>query len=109
MSEHSSPLRSAFADDAEFAELIHLFVEELPERIATIDQAVASRDLSRLLVVAHQLKGAGGGYGFSEITDASRTLEQLAQKTDLTLEDDLDRLSAAANEVIDLCQRATAD
>ncbi|MEM1097255.1 MAG: Hpt domain-containing protein [Planctomycetota bacterium] len=108
MSSSSSPLRSAFADDAEFGELIGLFVAEMPDRIETIDSAVAERDMKSLQIVAHQLKGAGGGYGFSEITEAGRRLEHLAETADAEIQDDVARVTEAANALVDLCSRATA-
>ncbi|MEM1444775.1 MAG: Hpt domain-containing protein [Planctomycetota bacterium] len=109
MSSPSSPLRSVYAEDQEFGDLIQLFVAELPERIATIDQTLADQDLSGLRSIAHQLKGAGGGYGFTEITDAGRKLERLAETADAEVQEDIDRVTAAAKELVDLCHRATAD
>lgn len=109
MSSSPAPLRSSYADDAEFGPLLGLFVEEMPQRIATIESNLDRRDLAGLRVVAHQLKGAGGGYGFAEITAAGRTLERLAETADAEMRDDLDRVRAAAVALMDLCRRASAD
>ncbi|MEM8783189.1 MAG: Hpt domain-containing protein [Planctomycetota bacterium] len=109
MSSESLPLRSVYAGDAEFGELIELFVSELPEKVEAIDATLMSRDFRALRTLAHQLKGAGGGYGFPDITDASRTLERLAETADANVQEDLDRLQAAAKDVAALCGRATAD
>ncbi len=61
------------------------------------------RDLEVLITLAHQLKGAGGGYGFMPITDAAHELE-IATRSEL----EVDKLSALADELTSLCQRAKA-
>lgn len=104
-----APLRSVYADDAEFGELIGLFVDELPERVAAIRESLATPDLDQLKIVAHQLMGAGGGYGFLEITDAGRTLETLVDEAMASEDADFDAMRTAADELIALCGRAVAD
>ncbi len=39
-------------------------------------RCVEARSFSDLQTLAHQLKGAGGGYGFAQITEAAGRLEQ---------------------------------
>lgn len=73
------PLRSDLSGDPDMDELIAFFVGELPRRIGVMRDLVAAPDHVELTRVAHQLKGAGGGYGFPAITDAARALEQLAR------------------------------
>ena len=48
------------ASDPEMAELVALFVDELPTRVAAIQQAAADGDWLQVRLLAHQLKGAGG-------------------------------------------------
>jgi HPt (histidine-containing phosphotransfer) domain-containing protein len=55
-------------------------------------------------VLAHQLTGAAGGYGFPRISVAARQLEQLARETG-----DIDSIRAALHELTGLCQRATPE
>jgi signal transduction histidine kinase/HPt (histidine-containing phosphotransfer) domain-containing protein/ActR/RegA family two-component response regulator len=98
-----APLFSEFADDADMAEIIAQFVNELPARIAALQSAVEQRDLGILRSLAHQLKGAAGGYGFAPITSAAKSLEQAARQTR-----DLESLRPQIEELVALCRRARA-
>ena len=61
-------LRSTFADDPAMTEALAAFVETLPERVARMRALLSTGRLSDLQRVVHQIKGAGGGYGFDAIT-----------------------------------------
>ena len=52
-----TPLFSEFASDPEMIELIDIFVDELGNRIASLEQAWRDVDHERLRVLSHQLKG----------------------------------------------------
>lgn len=71
-----SPVRSEFADDPDMMELVEEFIQEMPGRIEKIQSCLAEQSMDELKVLAHQLKGAGGGYGFPDVTDKARQLEQ---------------------------------
>jgi CheY-like chemotaxis protein len=81
-SRHDTPsgdiLRSELADDPDMAPLIDVFLDALVERVATVEQCVADRDIHALARVAHQLKGAAGGYGYSSISTAAQQVEHAA-------------------------------
>ncbi len=99
----SEPLRSAFADDPEMAELIADFLQEIPGRLEAIEEAIGQGDHERVAAIAHQLKGAGGGYGFPPISDAAAALERAARA-----EADHERVRANASALIEVCRRAAA-
>jgi len=101
----AGPLRSELADDPEMVDLIELFVEELPNRIGEIGQALADGAWSELSRLAHQLRGAGAGYGFEPISDSAASLEDT---TELGGEPDLEAIRACVSELASLCVRATA-
>jgi histidine phosphotransfer protein HptB len=69
------PLRSIYDEDPEMCELVRVFALELPGRAEELERHVASGNLERLHVLAHQLKGAGGGYGYDEISALAGALE----------------------------------
>jgi HPt (histidine-containing phosphotransfer) domain-containing protein len=69
-------IRSAYEGDDEMMEIVREFAGELPARIARIEELLAAGDEEELGRLAHQLKGAGGGYGFPQITEAAAGLEQ---------------------------------
>lgn len=71
-----TPIQSLYADDPEMAELVQLFVSELPDRIASVQTAWNHGKLDELTRLAHQLKGAGSGYGYPSITQAAAELER---------------------------------
>lgn len=70
------PIRSQFEDDPDMLELVCEFARELPARAEALECALASASLSELQRLAHQLKGAGGGYGFPQISEAAAELER---------------------------------
>ena len=49
---------SALSIEPDLAELVNLFVEELPQRLSQMEESWRESDMSRLARTAHQLKGA---------------------------------------------------
>ena len=96
-------LRSELADDQEFAPLINKFLQNLKTKVKQMSECLITKRLDDLASLAHQLKGAGGGYGFPTITDAAKLVEQRA-KTEV----DIEQIATAVSELTSLCQRAIA-
>lgn len=71
-----SALRSEFADDPDMREIVDFFVNDLGDRISAIRAAFDTDDRARLRTLAHQLKGAAGGYGFPTIGMAAAEVER---------------------------------
>ncbi len=69
-------IRSEFAGDPEMDGIVWLFVSELPQRVASIQAALAASDWEGLRTLAHQLKGAAGGYGFPQLGAAAALIDQ---------------------------------
>lgn len=90
-----TPVRSAFADDPDFAELIEFFVDALPERRQALADDFKAGRIDALRVTAHQLKGAGGGYGFDGLSSLASHLEEMCKSGEPG------EISAA---VLELCQ-----
>ena len=70
------PIRSIFENDPDMMEIVRDFAVALPERRRSLQALLEANNLDALQVAAHQLKGAGGGYGFQPITDTAARLEQ---------------------------------
>jgi signal transduction histidine kinase/DNA-binding response OmpR family regulator/HPt (histidine-containing phosphotransfer) domain-containing protein len=68
-------LFSEFAADIDMVEIIDLFVEGLPGRMDELRTAMADGATAEVKRLAHQLKGAAGGYGFAPITTVAAELE----------------------------------
>jgi PAS domain S-box-containing protein len=75
-------IHSAYRNDADMAGIISEFVGRLPERVREMRQAAAHNQWEVLQRAAHQLKGAGGSYGYACLTDAARQLEMHAKQKD---------------------------
>jgi len=73
------PIRSVFEDDPDMIDIVREFVAGFPERMTTLEESLAKSDLAQLQSLAHQLKGAGGGYGFMQITEAAALVEAAAK------------------------------
>ena len=74
------PIRSAFEDDPDMIDIVREFVHAFSDRMTALEDALAKGDLPRLQTLAHQLKGAGGGYGFPQITEAAANLEKVVKE-----------------------------
>ncbi len=71
---------SIYEDDPDMLEIVREFVAELPNRVAALESHLANGDMPELQTLAHQLKGAGGGYGFPQITEVAAVLEQAVKE-----------------------------
>lgn len=97
---------SEFADDAEFCDLIQLFVSELPDRVASIENAFTQGNHEEVTRLAHQLKGSGPGYGFPTIGEAAGTIEEWYRARSTPSIDELVAVREQIDNLVDLCRRA---
>ncbi len=70
------PIRSIYESDPDMIEIVQEFAQELPSRAESAETLLKQGDLGELQRLAHQLKGAGGGYGFAAVTEVAAALEQ---------------------------------
>jgi len=96
----SESIQSDFAGDPEMRELIDLFVSEMPAKASRLTDLFEGRQIEDLQQLAHQLRGAAGGYGFGAISDAAAELEEA-----LRTQDELEQAKSQVDQLIDLCQR----
>jgi len=94
---------SRLADDPLYAEMIQLYVEEMPDRIADLEQAVQQGDRETMRRLAHQLKGSAGTYGFEDVTD-------IAERANQAIMNDADSASIeqAFQKLIRICRKMRA-
>lgn len=100
-----APIVSEFSDEPEMLELIGLFVAEMPGWVERIEAAWKRQRLTDLQRLAHQLKGAAGGYGFSVIGDTAAELEGRLEEDE---PEEIEEIRELVESLVDLCQRATA-
>lgn len=99
----SEPLFSSFHDDTTMTDVIADFVGALAGKIRAIEQALAAQDTAALRSLTTDLKVAGRGYGFEEIT-------LVASKVEKSLRDGepLDTVAPSVRALIRLCAQARA-
>jgi HPt (histidine-containing phosphotransfer) domain-containing protein len=71
----SAVVRSTMADKAAMKPAIDEFVADLPPQVAAIERMAREHNINNLRVAVHQLKGAGGGYGFPAISELAENAE----------------------------------
>src|SRR5262245_54667329 len=94
---------SRLADDDDLAELIALYVQEIPQRIEQLKKAWTGGDRRALRRLAHQLKGSSGSYGFDAVTSFALELEQSILQDRPVLE-----VQRALADLADICLRLRA-
>lgn len=105
ISDVNTPLRSELASDPDMAELIEMFLSELPQRLAAFEAAVKGGEVETLRRLAHQLRGAAAGYGYASIGTAAGSIEDRIRQ----LNGQGDVIQQVRNEVgamSALCRRA---
>jgi CheY-like chemotaxis protein len=68
-------LKSRFAEDQRMAPILAKFITRLPESAARLRRLLDEQQLDALRRAVHDLKGAGGGYGFPEISETAARAE----------------------------------
>ena len=91
--------------------VIRGFVSDMPRQIALLAQAVSDGDTSRVVLLAHSIKGAAASVSGEEMREASRKIEQQGRDGNLTASPDAVReLSTSferARQVMErFCQEA---
>lgn len=94
-----------FADveegDDDMVEVVEQFVSDLVVRMTDLHGALKHGDLGKVRNLAHQLKGAGGGYGFPRISTAADAVERATR-----IPGNDQAIARAVDELGSLCERA---
>jgi len=96
----NAPIHSTFADDPDMLELVEMFVAAIDARVQSLRIVFATGDAETLRNLAHQLKGAAGGYGFDPVSQAAARVES-PLKEGARLESVKDELDTLLN----ICRR----
>jgi HPt (histidine-containing phosphotransfer) domain-containing protein len=118
-SARSSAPRKLFDEDALLervsgdhklmAEVIRLFLDELPMRLHAIQIAVAAENAEALRVSAHALRGAAGNLSVDGLVEAARILERLGADAHMNAAGAAwTTLSVEAGNVTDILRRHAA-
>jgi len=90
------------------AELLDLFVAELPDRARCLAEAAERGDAERVGHLAHQLKGAGAGYGFPSISTTAGRIEHLVRAVEAPGSEIRAEIRAEIEQLRRLAERAHA-
>jgi HPt (histidine-containing phosphotransfer) domain-containing protein len=91
------PIRSQFANDLDFQDLLVEFAQAVSERRQLFAELHSAGSVDELGRQAHQLKGAGGGYGFPQVSTTSAELERACRAKDAA---EIDRCLAELLDVL---------
>ncbi len=104
ISQDQPPLfYSTLADDPDLAEIVEMFVHEMPGRVANLVARHQAGELHELERAAHQIKGAAGSYGFNQLTPAAAQLEATLKQHRPEAE-----IRQALEELTKMCQSVRA-
>lgn len=88
---------SLLAEEPYLFDLIDKFMLRLPVLKDAINAAYKNKDKERYLGFIHQLKGAGGSYGYDILTELCANIESQAENNN---EDNISILLAEFNTVV---------
>jgi CheY-like chemotaxis protein/HPt (histidine-containing phosphotransfer) domain-containing protein len=95
-------------DQELMADVIFMFLEDLPARLAAIEIAVNGRDAEALRAAAHALKGVAGNLSALRLAEAARVLEGIGAQSHMESADAAWRqVSVEAGHVIDELRRSS--
>ncbi|CAN5690447.1 hypothetical protein BH11PLA1_BH11PLA1_02780 [soil metagenome] len=102
-------IRSDLADDPALRGLIDAFISDLPARVHSLFAALHAQQFTELERLAHQLKGDGGGYGFSGLSARAADLEKVLTRKDLDFaRSRMSELRSKIDDLAALCHRIRA-
>ena len=70
-------------DKERYTKLVGKFMKLLPGFIDEFKEPVESQDYVTLKSVAHRLKGAGGNFGYMQLTEICKSMEQAIKDNDV--------------------------
>ncbi len=101
--ETAGPIHSQFRGDPDLCELLEQFVDAARGRRETLAASFAAGFISEVAQQAHQIKGAGGGYGYASLSEAAARLEAACRSS----EQNIDQIGQLLQELIDQLTRVS--
>jgi len=99
----TEPLYSSLGGDPELGEIVQMFVEAIPGRVATLLEQLEAADWEGVRRTAHQIKGAAGSYGFDPISPCAAKVENGVRRNEPE-----EQIRDAVDALVDLCNRVRA-
>jgi HPt (histidine-containing phosphotransfer) domain-containing protein len=99
----AGPIYSTFQHEDDFRELLEDFVDNASTRRNVLQESYVGGQIDTVRVQAHQLKGAGGGYGFEGLSDLAARLEEACKRST----PDVNEIGPLLDDVVDYLARVT--
>lgn len=99
----AQPIYSVYRDEEDFRELLEDFVDNAAIRREALRDLYSQGQIEPVRVQAHQLKGAGGGYGFDGLTELASRLEEACKRPTPNVHE----IGPLLDEVVDYLSRVT--
>ncbi len=87
--------------DSDLEDLIPMFLENRHKDVEEIRTLLREGVLEKIIRLGHSMKGSGGGYGFDEISDIGRGMEEAAKSGD---KDEVERLNNRLAEYLSVVE-----
>ncbi len=68
--------------DPDLEDLVPGFLENRRKDVGRLTEFLQVPDFTEIRMIGHSMKGAGGGYGFDEITEIGSAIEEAALQED---------------------------
>lgn len=102
------PIVSQMAHDPDMAELIDFYVSTMPEHAEKLKACFAGKDYKTLALLAHQLRGSAGGYGFPSVGTCAGELEDVVRAAQGHEDAALASIKAQVDALVSMCRRCVA-
>jgi HPt (histidine-containing phosphotransfer) domain-containing protein len=96
----AAQIKSTIWDQPGMMAIITEFVDGLPGEVQKMNAFLRHDDMTSLRQIVHRLRGAGGRYGFTSITELANTAEK-----SIDASGNLESITARAKALIDVIRR----
>jgi CheY-like chemotaxis protein len=100
MTPSQDRIRSTYAEMTKMKKILNEFITDLPARVGDMQSQLSQQNLDQVKRTAHQLRGAGGGYGFAEMTELATHVEQAVKD-----EQSLENITSQVDQLVQYMRR----
>jgi len=96
-----SDLRADPFGDIDIQDLIDIYVNSLPATLNDVIRAHATHDYDAMKFIVHNMRGTGGGLGFTEMAEIAGTIQrEITTRNTRDLDAHIQALKSACNKII---------
>ncbi len=106
--QSTGPIISSLHDDADMAELIDMYVDEMGGRAQSLRNHLEAGNWKQLANEAHKIRGSAGGHGFDSIGGNAAHLEDELRRCVGNEATIMQSTKQQVDELVSMCLRAKA-